>query len=125
MRTLSRVSFWALMLLAAIYAGQLAHAAIVEATTDPAACKIVTTTLLPAPVCPGLGWSQHTLFLLSLPGAYLSYPFEIGLRTSNPMVLANPQFIIIMLMHFFGWGYAASTLARCFKQKRSHPTSQQ
>ncbi len=57
------------MLLVIVYAGQLAHDLVLAAFTDPAVCKISTATVLPAPLCPGLAWKQHTRFLLSLPGA--------------------------------------------------------
>jgi hypothetical protein len=106
MLTLARISFWILVALCAVYCGQLVHALVVASLTEPAACRISTATLLPAPLCPGLDWSQHHRFLASLPGAYLSYPVEIGFRTSNPMLLLNAQFILVMGVHLLGWGYA-------------------
>ena len=117
MITFSRICFWILMLLSVVYAGQLAHAFVIAAMTEPAACKISTNTIAPAPLCPGLDWDQHTRFLLSLPGAYLSYPLEIGFRSTNPLVYANPQFVIIMLVHLFGWGYAATKLVRWLRRR--------
>lgn len=105
------------MLLSVVYAGQLAHAFVIAAMTEPAACKISMSTITPAPLCPGLDWDQHTRFLLSLPGAYLSYPLEIGFRSTNPLVYGNPQFVIIMLVHVFGWGYAATKLVRWLKRR--------
>ena len=108
------------MMLAVIYAGQLIHALAIAAMTEPAACKISTSTIAPAPLCPGLDWDQHTRFLLSLPGAYLSYPIEIGFRSSNPLVYANPQFIIIMLVHVFGWSYGATRLVRWLRRQAAH-----
>ena len=121
MITVSRLSFWILILLTLFYIGQLVHATLIAATTEPPACKISTGTFLPSPLCPGLDWGQHTRFLLSLPGAYLSYPIEIGFRTTNPLVYANPQFIIIMLIHFFGWGYASVKLVSWLRRRTNRP----
>ena len=105
MYTLSRLCLWCLMTLVVVYLGQLVHALYMASTTDPAVCRILTSTLLPAPVCPGLEWDQHKRFLHSLPGAYLSYPLEIGIHARSPLTFANPQFVVIMLVHVFGWGY--------------------
>ena len=116
---LSRLSFWCLVILALIYAGQLGHALTMSVLTDPPVCKIATSTVLPSPLCPGLNWDQHTRFLLSLPGAYLSYPLEIGPKATNPLILANPQFIILMLMHLFGWGYVIARVARWLRRRRN------
>ena len=115
----SRICFWGLLLLALLYAGQLAHVTVTALVTDPPACKISYNTLLPSPLCPGLNWDQHTRFMLSLPGAYLSYPIEIGLRSTNLLVLANPQFVLIMLLHIFGWGYAIVTCAGWLRRPAS------
>ena len=112
MITVSRLSLFALLVLVVIYLGQLAHAGVMAATTEPAVCKISTATLLPSPLCPGLDRDQHTRFLLSLPGAYLSYPLEIGMWARSPIVLFNPQFMLVMLMHIFGWGYLSVLLWR-------------
>ena len=125
MITLSRICFWILLLLSLIYAGQLAHAVVIAAVTEPPACKISTGTIAPSPLCPGLDWDQHTRFLLSLPGAYLSYPLEIGFRSTNPLVYGNPQFVIIMLIHAFGWGYGAVKLVRWLRRRAIQATSGQ
>ncbi len=116
--TLCRICFWCLLFLAVIYASQIAHALFMASMTDPAVCKITTSTLLPSPLCPGLNWSQDMRFLLSLPGAYLSYPLEIGPSAVNPMVLGNPQFIILMLLHAFGWSYLFTRLVQIFRQRK-------
>lgn len=117
MFTLSRLCLWSLLALAVIYLGQIAHALYMEYTTDPAACRILTTTLLPAPVCPGLEWDQHERFLYSLPGAYLSYPLEIGIHARSPMTFANPQFVVIMLVHAFGWSYLAARIVTILRRR--------
>lgn len=118
MYTVSRLCLLCLLMLAVIYAGQLAHAAYLAHTTDPAVCRIVTSTLLPAPVCPGLDWDQHTRFLYSLPGAYLSYPLEIGIHARSPLTFANPQFAIIMLVHVFGWTYLIGWFLRLIGRRK-------
>ncbi|MGI9465170.1 MAG: hypothetical protein ACR2OM_14585 [Aestuariivirgaceae bacterium] len=116
--TLCRICFWCLVLLALFYLGQLGHALFMAATTDPAVCKISTSTLLPSPLCPGLDWGQHSRFLLSLPGAYLSYPLEVGPSAVNPLVLGNPQFIILMLLHAFGWSYVFVRLVQLLRSQK-------
>ena len=100
------------MALGLFYLGQLGHALYMGWTTDPPVCSVSTATVLPSPLCPGLEWDQHSRFLLSLPGAYLSYPLEIGLYARAITTFANPQFVLIILVHVFGWGYLIWRLKR-------------
>ena len=100
---LFRLSFLFLAGCAIIYVAQLGFAVLMMAVTSPPICHINFTGWTPAAVCTRFGWSFEVQHLFSLPGAILTYPLEIAPSAANPVVLANPVFLMVMAIHLFAW----------------------
>lgn len=106
-----RICFWFLIVCGVIYAGQLALAALLMAITSPPVCHIAFSGLSPAPVCTRFGWSFDLQYAYSLPGAIFTYPLEIAPSAANPIVLLNPLFLTVMLVHICAWIYGFQLIA--------------
>ncbi len=92
-------------------------ASVLMAITTPPVCQIVNTGWTPAPVCPRFGWSFDVQYLFSLPGAIVTYPLEIAPSATNPVVLMNPLFVTVILIHLFAWIHVFQLIAGRLRNK--------